>query len=130
MTLAFPKQARILQRYEYKSLARNGKSWVGSSLLISYRFGKYTAPRLGLTVTKKYGNAVVRNHFKRILRESFRSLYSRFPKQLEINIKPKYYTKPPTVLLCKTQLQTFIDFLARNETDYILQRKSTTRNYQ
>ncbi|MGL4348510.1 MAG: ribonuclease P protein component [Chlamydiales bacterium] len=130
MTLAFPKQARILRRYEYKSFSRNGKLWVGPSLLIHYRFGNCTVPRLGLTVTKKYGNAVSRNRFKRMLRESFRALYAHFPKQLEINIKPKYHTVIPTTLLCKAQLQTFIDFLSHNETNHILQRKPTTSHYQ
>lgn len=130
MTLAFPKQARILRRYEYKSFSRNGKLWIGPSLLIHYRFGNCPAPRLGLTVTKKYGNAVNRNRFKRMLRESFRSLYSYFPKQLEINVKPKHHTVIPTTLLCKIQLQTFIDFLSHNEANHLIQRKPTTSNYQ
>lgn len=29
-------------------------------------------PRLGITVTRKFGNAVLRNRFKRIVREIFR----------------------------------------------------------
>lgn len=130
MTLSFPKKARILRRSEYKSFSRNGKLWIGSFLLIHYRFGKCSAPRLGLTVTKKYGNAVNRNRFKRVLRESFRSLYSVFPKQLEINVKPKHHTIIPTTLLCKIQLQTFIDFLSYNEANHLIQRKPTTSDYQ
>ena len=33
----------------------------------------YTGPRLGITVTKRVGNAPIRNRWKRLIRESFRT---------------------------------------------------------
>jgi ribonuclease P protein component len=43
-----------------------------------------TAPRLGITVGKRVGNAVVRNHVKRRVREWFRHERGRFLTGTEI----------------------------------------------
>ena len=43
-----------------------------------------TTARLGVTVSAKVGNAVVRNHVKRRVREAFRALRSRIPITTEI----------------------------------------------
>lgn len=85
----FPKSARILKRPHYKSILRTRKKWVGTCLFIDYRMGVSTCPKLGLTVTRKYGKAFERNRFKRLVREAFRTLYGNFPNDIEINVLPR-----------------------------------------
>lgn len=46
-------------------------------------------PRLGITITKKWGKAHDRNRFKRVTREAFRNIYPILPKGLIINVHPK-----------------------------------------
>ncbi len=41
-------------------------------------------PRLGIVVSKRVGNAVVRNRAKRLTREAFRTLRSVWPRGIEI----------------------------------------------
>lgn len=49
--------------------------------------------RLGLAVSKKIGNAVVRNRIKRLLRECFRLYPEYIPKSVDIVIVPKYHIR-------------------------------------
>jgi len=46
-------------------------------------------PRLGLSVSRRLGNAVVRNRWKRILREAFRLHRERLPVGLDLVVVPR-----------------------------------------
>lgn len=50
--------------------------------------------RLGLTVSRRFGNAVQRNRFKRLVREAYRM---NPPKNLEINVRPRPSSEPATL---------------------------------
>jgi ribonuclease P protein component len=68
----FPKQARLRKRPEFLSLSRWGKKIYAPHFLIFTRLNERGEARLGVTVSSKIGNAVVRNRVKRLLRECFR----------------------------------------------------------
>jgi len=69
----FPKNYRLRKRYEFVSLKKNGEQIQNPFFLLNYALNsKNDASRLGITVTKKTGNAVVRNRIKRLVRETFR----------------------------------------------------------
>lgn len=85
----FPKSARILSRGHYKHLHKNAKRLAGNLVYIDYRTGRSFVPKLGITVSRKFGKAHERNRFKRLVREAFRELYGSLPRDLEINIAPR-----------------------------------------
>ena len=68
------KEMRIRRRAEFVTVQSEGMKLHGRHVLALAR--KRSAPllagRLGLTVTKKVGNAVVRNRIRRMLREWLR----------------------------------------------------------
>lgn len=67
------KKDKILRRYEYKEIYSKGKKILVEGLFIVYILKRDNGPpRMGITVTKKIGGAVVRNRIKRIFREVFR----------------------------------------------------------
>ena len=72
--LGICKEMRLRQRVDYVAIQRGGMKLHGRHVLAIAQRRADAAPRgrLGLTVTKKVGNAVVRNRIKRLLREWMR----------------------------------------------------------
>jgi ribonuclease P protein component len=68
----FPKQARLRKRPEFRNLARTGKKYHTANFVIITKNSDRCQTRLGVTVSSKVGNAVVRNRVKRVVREFFR----------------------------------------------------------
>lgn len=69
---SFGKDRRILRRAEYLETYATGRRYVGRWLVLFAREGGGERARLGVTVTRKSGGAVVRNRLRRRLRELFR----------------------------------------------------------
>ncbi len=80
----FRKENRVLKRSDFKKVYNEGRPWRRSLVhvfILAPALGEtdglpaISAPtRLGITATKKAGNAVHRNRARRVVRESFRHL--------------------------------------------------------
>lgn len=70
----FSKNMRLLSRSDFLYLKTDSKRYVNNLFCVYYKSTKYNSKntRLGLGISKKYGNAVKRNELKRYIRESFR----------------------------------------------------------
>lgn len=66
---------------EYLAIQNGGRRLSGARLLL---FALPGTGRLGLTVSKKVGGAVVRNRVKRWLRECYRQRRDEFPSSLDL----------------------------------------------
>lgn len=71
-TRAFGKDRRVRKRREFLQIQNAGRRVATRHFLVVYACSGDGPPRLGITVTKKIGNAVVRNRIKRAVRETFR----------------------------------------------------------
>ena len=69
---SFTKADRILKRHEFLALAKSGRRIQNENFIAVFAPGRHDRSRLGVTVTKKVGQAVKRNRIKRLVREFFR----------------------------------------------------------
>lgn len=58
-------------------------------MIIDARQNNTSCTKLGITVSRRYGIAVQRNRFKRLVREAFRLCRSQLQLGFDLNIKPR-----------------------------------------
>ena len=82
----FPKALRLRKRKEFLALQEGGKSLqVSAACLLALALPNgMDHARLGLTVSSKVGNAVVRNRIRRHLRQLFRTRIEELPKGIDV----------------------------------------------
>ncbi|MFH1811958.1 MAG: ribonuclease P protein component [Pseudomonadota bacterium] len=80
----FPKSARLRRRREYLTVQGRGARVHGDLLVVVAMRGRNPRPRMGITASKKVGDAVQRNRAKRLLRESFRRQQTDWPPWLDM----------------------------------------------
>lgn len=68
----FVKEDRIRKRQAFLDLAKIGNTVHNNQFLAVFAANSVDRTRLGITVSKKVGNSVVRNRIKRHIREYFR----------------------------------------------------------
>ena len=68
------KVISIKENSDFKRLYYRGKSVVKKNIAVYYRKNRFSCNRLGITVSPKVGNAVVRNRVRRLIKENYRLL--------------------------------------------------------
>jgi ribonuclease P protein component len=80
----FPSAARVRRRVEYLAIQNRGRRLVGPNLLLFALPALPGGGRLGVTVSKKVGGAVLRNRVKRWIRDCYRRRRPEFPPGLDL----------------------------------------------
>jgi ribonuclease P protein component len=86
---AFPKSARLRRRREFLQSQRQGQRRHSRSFVVIQAPGRVGTSRLGVTVSSRVGNAVVRNRVKRLVREIFRNRRRDLPAVLDVVVIAK-----------------------------------------
>ena len=92
-SLSFPKTKRLLKRAEFRRVYDNGMRYSGrlfsAFLLKSPEPELHPQARIGFTVPKAVGKAVVRNRIRRRTREAIRLDYDAIGPQWDIIVHPR-----------------------------------------
>ncbi len=77
--MRFGKASRLTSRREFLAVQERGKKLHSGAYVVLALVNELDRARLGVTVSSRVGNAVVRNREKRWVREAFRAASSRLP---------------------------------------------------
>jgi ribonuclease P protein component len=81
------RRSRLSRSSDFQRVYRQGSSTASRFLVLHYfkqpAEAAATTPRLGLSVSKRLGGAVVRNRAKRLLREAFRHYEPRLAREYD-----------------------------------------------
>ena len=89
---ALPKSSLLKKTAEFNQVYRRGSRLRGEGFTFIYLSGDQPVSRLGISVSRKVGNAVRRNRIKRIFREVFRLRRDIFPRtsDIVIAVRPEF----------------------------------------
>ena len=76
----------LRKNWEFQSVYRNGKSKANRCFVMIIKKNDVSSNRIGISVSKKVGNSVVRHHLTRLIRESYRLHEEMFNSGLDIVI--------------------------------------------
>jgi len=95
MRYSFGKTERVTRSGDFTKIIRLGTCVADGTLVL---FARPTSDdesvRIGITIPKKTGNAVLRNRWKRLIRESFRLQRAMLPTGYEFIVRPKRGASP------------------------------------
>ena len=87
--LTFPKSRRLLASAEFKRVYERGVYRNDRTLVLNICSNGLGHNRLGLSISKQVGNAVVRNRWKRRIREAFRCSQQDCPEGVDIVVRSR-----------------------------------------
>ncbi|HET6572371.1 MAG TPA: ribonuclease P protein component [Fimbriiglobus sp.] len=100
----FPAHLRLKSPAEFKAVYDRKKSASDDVLIVYAAENGRPHPRLGVSVSRKVGNAVVRNRYKRLFREAFRLTRPELPAGVDLVLIPRPQAGAPTLNVLKASL--------------------------
>lgn len=80
----FQKSQHLRAKADFERVYSIRQKAADGTLLIFVARNDFTITRIGLSVSKKHGGAVVRNRLKRLLREAFRFVQHELPSGIDL----------------------------------------------
>ncbi|MGB6043622.1 MAG: ribonuclease P protein component [Pirellulales bacterium] len=101
----FSRQAHIRTSADFRRVFDRRRSASDDMLLIYGCENDFPHARLGLSVSRKAGNAVRRNRWKRLIREAYRLNADRIPRGVDWVVIPRRDAQPELDRIAKSIVQ-------------------------
>jgi ribonuclease P protein component len=83
------KRTRLTDSPDFERVYRQGTAYRGKLFSVHAFPNEFGTPRLGLSVSRRVGNAVMRNTVRRRLREVFYSVLPEIPSNLDLVVSAR-----------------------------------------
>ena len=90
----FPRCLRVTRGKDFARVHRHNVFAADSMLVVRGAINHRSYPRLGLSGSRKVGHAPVRNYWKRLIRESFRTRRLELPVGYDLVVRPRRGAEP------------------------------------
>ncbi len=90
----FPKTLHLRRGWEFRRVYSRRRNVSDGTIVLHGCENDLEFSRLGLSVSRKVGSAVVRNRWKRLLREAFRLHRARLPAGIDLVVTPRAAAPP------------------------------------
>jgi ribonuclease P protein component len=110
----FPKSRRLLKPAEFERVFAAKRSQGDGMLVVYGCTNDLPTPRLGLVVSRKCGDAVTRNRWKRCIRDAFRLAQHELPPGLDLLAMPRVGATP-TMPRVRQSLVTLAGRIAKQQ---------------
>lgn len=98
----FCRKYRLRERSEFDCVFRYRRSVSDKTIIVYGCNNELGYPRVGLSVSRKVGGAVVRNRWKRLIREAFRLTRNQLPDSTDIVVIPRRGVRPSLAALTQS----------------------------
>jgi ribonuclease P protein component len=110
----FLRQHRLETPADFDRVFANRRSAADAHMVVYVAPNELDYPRLGLVVGRKVGPAVIRNRWKRLIREAFRLNQHRLPMDVDLVVLPRG-KQPPTLIQMQASLLKVSAAAVRNK---------------
>lgn len=94
MRWTFPRHLRLRRQADFDRVYQRRMVAADRMIVVHADANSLPHPRLGLSVSRKAGSAVVRNRWKRLIREAFRLSQHELPRGVDLVVRPQAGAEP------------------------------------
>src|SRR5690242_10721093 len=100
-----PREARLRRQADFERV--RGSNWYAAdeTLVIGAATNGLDSTRVGISISRQVGNAVVRNRWKRLIREAFRAARPTLTAGMDLVVRPRRGAVPDLQLVKQSFLQ-------------------------
>jgi ribonuclease P protein component len=113
----FKKEMHVRKKWEFGKIRGFGLKYYGKYICFQYLIDPKNQTKIGLTVSRKFGDAIRRNLFKRRMRELFRQQVPNFAQSVHVNILPLQGCKAASFDELSLDWNNYRLYLAKDDTD-------------